>query len=485
MRAFALVLSVSVLTGTVLWAGDDPVSTENVSLTDGTLEEGWVVSVPSGSFDFVNARHDGLSGRPVMGISVGVADFGGGASYPLVGLYDANLALDPTGDTPDFASGISAGPLPGGGAYLDYAYVSLGGPYYPVSEPQHVVVQLPPGDPGTLGIGLDRTGPLGGFSGWTSDGYVTLSSRLDMDLGLNVNVDVITELQGQGEALLRTHPVAGDETGDYVTVTTYTGDDVGFAFFGPAPGMLWMLFMWSPPRRITAGLPTLSDGQGSYARVGTVWPPGMGGYTFTFYGCAGVPGVIGSLVLMNDVTISTLPDPPTDWGVCDDGTYEEGWTVHLPSGPSDFFSVNFRNPYGKTPNMINDMRLAVMDFGTTVTAYPLSGVFPANYSVDPSGNTPDLSSPYEAAPFTFPPGIMSTTSGQLVVRTLAAPIPYGTVLTDDVHGVIQFPPGDKEWLTVGADRDSLPCASHWSDDAFTTPAHFFREANWGIRLGGN
>ncbi|MEW6742714.1 MAG: hypothetical protein AB1486_08140 [Planctomycetota bacterium] len=92
----------------------------------------------------------------------------------------------------------------------------------------------------------------------------------------------------------------------------------------------------------------------------------------------------------------------------------------------------------------------MMDFGTAVTAFPISGAYPANYTVDPSGWTPDLARPYDAAPHTFPPGSFVTTSGSLSLRIFNPPIPYSIVTNDDVHGVVQFPPGDSGWLAVGA-----------------------------------
>ncbi|MEW6747761.1 MAG: hypothetical protein AB1486_33960, partial [Planctomycetota bacterium] len=87
----------------------------NVTNTDGGCESYWVVSFPSGSSDYFNSRHDGLSGRPIAGVSTATADFGSGTSYPRTGLFDANITLDATGNTPDLATGTSAGALPGGG----------------------------------------------------------------------------------------------------------------------------------------------------------------------------------------------------------------------------------------------------------------------------------------------------------------------------------------------------------------------------------
>ncbi|MEW6741735.1 MAG: hypothetical protein AB1486_03165 [Planctomycetota bacterium] len=475
-----------------IWAraGDNPVASQNETHTDGVPESTWVVSIPCGSSDFFNTRFDGYSGRPIRGVSIGSADFSGGtAAFPVAGLFDANFTVDPTGNTPALTSGSSTGPVPGGGTVFNFVYANIPDTR-PRTEPQHVVVQFPPG--GTLlGVGADTSTSPSTFNGWTLTGYTTPAVPFTGgDWCLNLNIDAIAEVAAAGAGgRLRCFVNLNDETGDFIRVTVRAGGDLGLVYFGPAPGTVWMLFLsflGMPVSPVTGTLPTIPDPPGGYLRAGTTWPYGFGNTKLSFVAVSGVPGVKGSVGISNEVTISTLPDPPP-WGVKDDGSYESGWVVSVPAGPSDFFNVNF-NP-GFPPawvNNVTDFKLAVMDFGTTATAYPLTGVFPANYAVDPSGNTPDLATPYESAPLTFPPGAFCTTSGALIVRTFAAPIPYASLTSDDVHGVVQFPPGPS-LLAIGADTVSTFFWGHsfWTSTGYATPAAAFPNGNWGIRLGSN
>ncbi|MEW6742468.1 MAG: hypothetical protein AB1486_06895, partial [Planctomycetota bacterium] len=89
-------------------------------------------------------------------------------------------------------------------------------------------------------------------------------------------------------------------------------------------------------------------------------------------------------------------------------------------------------------------------------------------------------------PFTFVPLTFATTSGMYVTNDFGD-IPYATFGTDDVHGVIQFPPGDSGWLGVGGDTTptlAVVWGSTWTLNGYTTAANRFDAiAGWGIRLG--
>ena len=124
------------------------------SKTDGDTESGWFVQVPTGPSDFFNVRYDGVF--EVAGINIGVADFGATMTYPQVGIYDANMGLDPTGLTPDLASPVAEALSPPilGGPIGDRCLVTFGGTHS-VSGTIHATVQLPPGDSGLLAIHAD------------------------------------------------------------------------------------------------------------------------------------------------------------------------------------------------------------------------------------------------------------------------------------------------------------------------------------------
>ncbi|MEW6743980.1 MAG: hypothetical protein AB1486_14610 [Planctomycetota bacterium] len=472
--------------GTVLsvvpaFAGDSAQTTWNQTNTDGSVESGWVVSFPTGDSDFFNSRHDGLIGRPIQGVSVASADFGSGLSYPVAGLFDANFTLDPTGNTPDLSAGIGV-PVPGGGAIYNWVYGSLGVTYFPASEPQHVVCQLPPGDSATLAIGNDdETTTL--FSGWTMDGFTTPANG-GYNFGMNANIDVSQELVGS-DGVLGLYRDLTDETGDFLATTVGFQDVLGFVFFAPHAGSGWMMFLSSfgaPEQKVSGVLTTLPDGSSAYRRLALGWLPGLGGLTLNLVAVSGVPGVPGSVGVSNEVTIVTVAEPQYKWGVWDDCSFETGWVVSIPVGPSDYFNVNFNNPLAPKPNEITGIAIAVLDFGTTATAFPVSGAFPANYTVDPSGNTPDLANPYDAAPFPLPPVAYTSTCG-LPWREFGTPIPYSSVLSDDVHGVMQFPPGDAGLVGVGGDTTPpISGKTGWTIDGYRTPANMTDSVNIGIRL---
>ncbi|MEW6745632.1 MAG: hypothetical protein AB1486_23015 [Planctomycetota bacterium] len=491
MRIPGLLAAAFVLLALSATAQDVPPQHLNVTNTDGACESYWVVSFPSGSSDFFNSRHDGLQGRPIAGVSTATADFGSGTSYPRTGLFPANFTLDATGNTPDLTSGASAGPLPGGGVVYNYVFGAFAANYAPPGEPNHVATQFPPGDSATLAIANDDTSTTL-FSGWTQDGYTTPAYG-GYNFGLNAVVDRIAELQGIApfEGGLAQYLYASDERGDFLRATVATGDFYGLLYDNATSGVLWQIwlsFLGVPFKRLSPTLFTFPSGGGGYLRAGDFWPFGFGGFTFNFVAVSGMPGVPGSVRVSNEVTLVTLPDAPCNWGIKDDGTIESGWVVSIPGGPSDYFSNYFNCGITPPVNNVTSFKLAVLDFGGTATAFPLSGVFIANATLDPSGWTPDLSHGWGVQPFTFPPLVFATTSGRYVTNDISPDIPYSTFGTDDVHGVVQFPSGLSS-LGIGADTTPTPTVvwgSTWTNDGYQTPANRFDSvAGWGLRLGSN
>ncbi|MEW6745631.1 MAG: hypothetical protein AB1486_23010 [Planctomycetota bacterium] len=492
MRSFGLLAGAFVFLTLSATAQDVPPQHLNVTNTDGACESYWVVSFPSGSADFFNSRYDGLQGRPIAGVSTATADFGSGTSYPRTGLFPSNFSLDPTGNTPDLTSGCSADALPGGGMVYNYVYGAFSSHCVPYGEPNHVATQFPPGDSATLAIANDDTSTTL-FSGWTQDGYSTPAYG-GYNFGLNAVVDRVAELQGAGpfEGGLVQYLYASDERGDFLTATVATGDFYGLLYDNATSGVLWQIwlsFLGAPFKRVSPTLFTFPSGGGSYLRAGDPWPYGFGGFTFYFVAVSGMPGVPGSVRVSNEVMLVTLADAPCNWGIKDDGTFESGWVVSIPTGPSDFFSNYFNCGFTPPVNNVTDFKVAVADFGSSYTAYPLSGVFIANATLDPSGWTPDLSHGWGVQPFTFPHGGGGTTTSGFCTNDINPDIPYSTFGTDDVHGVIQLPPGDSGWLGILGDTTPTPTVTWGStstNDGYRTPANRFDAiAGWGLRLGSN
>ncbi|MEW6747545.1 MAG: hypothetical protein AB1486_32840 [Planctomycetota bacterium] len=221
---------------------DVPPQHLNVTNTDGSCESYWIFPWV-GPSDYFNSRYDGLSGRPIAGVSTATADFGSTTSYPRTGLFPANFALDATGNTPDLTSGCSAGALPGGRVVYNYVYGSFSSHCIPYGEPNHVVTQLPPYDSATLSIANDDTSTTL-FSGWTQNGYTTPAYG-GYNFGLNAVVDRIYELQGIGpfEGGLAQYLYRTDERGDFLTVTVGTRDFYGLLYDNATSGVLWQVWL--------------------------------------------------------------------------------------------------------------------------------------------------------------------------------------------------------------------------------------------------
>lgn len=472
------------------------------------IDSGWVVGFPTGSSDYFNTAHPVVSGigdsesmadgLPVTSMAVAVTDFGSGRTYATVGVFNSNLALDTTGNTPDLASPISSVSSPALSPPALYQFVvwNLSEAAIPAGSTKvHGVGQLPPGDSGLLGIGADSTAshPGVGTSGFTTDGYATPSIvGTFFDFGLNPGQDnsattSCKQSDRKPHGRMRCSNLQqGVGQGDHLTTTVKAGDNLNLAFYGSKSGDKLRLYFnvapCTPAVAIGPVLPTIpdADGDGTFIRLNSTWPSGFGGQTFRFSAVWGNPACGNPGVgFTNCVTIITGLDPT--FGLCDDGTIESGWVVQIPSGSSDYFSNNHGD--GSAQNGIVGLTISVLDFGTATPAYPTSGVSNANLGVDGTGNTPDIGAPLASvSPFTFPSLTFATTSGQYISHAVSI---SGGSLSTNVHSWVQFPPGDSGLLGVGADSSSgTNGCSFFSLDGYSSPAISFF-TNWGMRVATN
>ena len=474
----------------------------------GLVDGGWVVQFPTGSSDYFDSTfvvvpgigngEDGNIGLglPTTGVAISVTDFGSGRTYGLIGNFQSNLTLDGSGETPDLAAPIggtlTSPPLSPPPLFQFVSFDLAEGGIPGGTTRLHVVAQLPPGDSGLLGIGADSgsTGTTGGLSGFTTDGYTTPSIGASfLDFGLSTGQDnsattSCKQADRKPHGRLRASNLQqGVGEGDKLTVTVKAGDTLNLAFFGTKSGDKLRLYFnvapCTPAVAIGPVLPTIpdADGDGTFIRLNATWPAGFGGQTFRFSAVWGNPACSNPGVgFTNCVTVITAADPT--FGTCDDGTIESGWVVQIPSGSSDYFNNNFGNGTGHAS--LTSLTISVLDFVTATPAYPTSGVSNANLGVDASGNTPDIGAPLATvSPFTFPSGSFDTTSGLYHSHAIAVP---GGSLGTNVHGWVQFPPGDSGLLGVGADSSSgTNGCSFFSLDGYSSPAVSFF-TNWGIRV---
>lgn len=130
-----------------------------------------------------------------------------------------------------------------------------------------------------------------------------------------------------------------------------------------------------------------------------------------------------------------------------DGNYEGGWVVQIPSGSSDYFNVRTDAAGGTGAAGIH---VNVADFGSS-TPFPYVGITGSNTSLDPTGNTPDLSTTYGDNLG----GLSSWLTGSTFVSvnnqfSSSANVSLGA----GTHVVLQFPPFDPGLLGVGGDSDT-------------------------------
>src|SRR5262245_25244314 len=93
----------------------------------------------------------------------------------------------------------------------------------------------------------------------------------------------------------------------------------------------------------------------------------------------------------------------TIWSGPKGGLCDSAWVVTFPTGPSDYFDQTFTVNPGSSVALNTEngdlngvlpftgVSVSVADFGSGRN-YPLVGVFASNLVLDPSGETPDLSS---------------------------------------------------------------------------------------------
>lgn len=517
MKRAVLALGFLLLGVTRLLASGDAASAVWVTDVHGAMDSGWGVSFPAGPSDFFSVGHDVIAGSgnseelvdglPVNGLAVSIADFGTTATFPRVGVYNPNLGLDASGNTPDLGAPITEvlSPARAVSPFFNYVHFELPeGAISGGSTKAVAAVQFPPGDT-SLSVGADSNSSGVGNSGFTTDGYASASITVSfLDWGINVGQDnSSTTSCKQADRIpngrLRVSGGNNPGSGDHLTLTVASGDPLNISFFGNAPGDKLLLYLMTPGTciPITPIGPVLNTqyddngggpDDGSFQRVQTNWPVCSGaGITATFsavWGNAACGDFSAGAGFTNCITIITIPDPPVTYPFVDDGTIESAWIVQFPSGPSDYFNNELGAPPAATCN-ITGLTVAVMDFVTAVPEYPTAGVSNANLVLDPGGGTPDISGAgllAVIAPFTFASGTVASTSATYTTQPVSVP---AASLSTDVHGWVQFPKGDPGLLGVGADSSSASAgASFFSLDGYTTPSTPFL-VNWGIRLQAN
>lgn len=164
---------------------------------------------------------------------------------------------------------------------------------------------------------------------------------------------------------------------------------------------------------------------------------------------------------------------------------DSGWVVIFPTGSSDYFSqafaavatLNVEDGTVSKSMPIKGVGVASSDFGTSQT-YPTVGVFRPNVSLDPGGNTPDLSLPIATSTETYVTAPLFTYQDYDTTAQASIPLSDATTLS-----VVQLPPGDSGLLGVGADSNAAPGTSGFTQDGFATPSVTLTFLDFGMAIG--
>src|SRR5262245_14245627 len=175
----------------------------------------------------------------------------------------------------------------------------------------------------------------------------------------------------------------------------------------------------------------------------------------------------------------------TLWSTAAGDLMDSGWVVTFPTGSSDYFDVTYDVVAGigdvespaawpaRDPNAgrgrvaggldIKAIAVSVADFGSG-RHFPQLGIFPSNLVLDPTGETPELSSPI--AKLSDPPLPPSPLFEFVLYEFPAsAPIPSGS---SKIHAVGQLPVADSGLLGIGADSGSASGGSGFTQDGYAT-----------------
>jgi hypothetical protein len=161
----------------------------------------------------------------------------------------------------------------------------------------------------------------------------------------------------------------------------------------------------------------------------------------------------------------------------DDGGSEFIWKLNNPSGASDYFSVDFDSLLAGTT--VRGVAPA-QDESTAALSptFARTGIYGDNLTLDPLGNTPDLSSP-----------LVEITGSSVFIGLDCKFTPFNvpgagglSMGSTNVHVVYQFEPNDSSMWLCG-DSSSTPSGRSFnSADAYTTPATSVTR-NHMIRVG--
>jgi len=508
---------------------------------DGTAESSWKVRNPSGSKDCFNVDFDDMAGdMTVTGIALQTwqTSASGPQGLRFIALCPDNVAVDSTGRTPDLRNPLShIGRLDG--------TVPITGNPGPSAGfcPPMVVFDTPDVTVGTTGGAHAVTGFMTGDSStWLCADSSSFSDSRPRRSHFTSTAYRSPALAMSTNVMARLVGVVPPPAGGSASLTVNNGaNDVVFSETDPVVITLWSTASVQPTRYLQGihfgsgfiPLPgfilftgfenssSISDlTQGSIC--GTAAPPCSltGPFSFDFLAfyednddlflgspIVKVTNLVGCTITPGHVLAC---NPCVCFGQKDDGFMDGSvWKVGNPSGAAHYFNVRMDNSDSNTRSTctdvaaggpvstITDFEIASWDFCGTGPSWGSIAIYPADLSLDPSGNTPLLGSPIVsattlrmppgAADFSYPATIYDCPDTRGSTNSaLAASAP--------IQMAAGWKPGDScTWMA--SDDDAIdddatstgPCtvapstSSYFSLNGFSTPAIPFH-VNWMMRI---
>jgi hypothetical protein len=452
-----------------------------ISYDDGGAETSFKINFPSAAgegFD-VDFNADG-AGSVAMGCALEIYVTSGSASLKYVGLFPDNLALDASGRTPDLNNPLAMLTNPTGGPAVGIFCPTSATGFTTYDTPDvvlgtggvHISTAFPTGDSSTwlctdlfASNGSSHTGPRHTF--FTTDDYVTPASYPFTHMNWMMRLAGSPPTPNGGAFLINGSTAATVQAGTTLALQFWSSDTVNPTKY--LEGIVVGPFIPIPAIILQTGLENFTPiPVPNLGQLDGPAPCSAVGVTLTWEAFFadnldlkknGKP----KIKLTNTATLSIVQSgiccPSLCFGIRDDGGYNNIiWKVQNPAGSKDYFNVHMGHTGpGSSPGcaVVNNL-LAVeavtWDFCGN-QCWGEVGIYQANLTQDPSGNTPDVSAPLASvggASACFPGGAFTGDSG--FPATLYDTPDLVATTAIDYHTAVHWTTGDS-CLWVGSDTD--------------------------------
>jgi len=171
------------------------------------------------------------------------------------------------------------------------------------------------------------------------------------------------------------------------------------------------------------------------------------------------------------------------------------WKVSNPAGPSDWFNVNMGVPTSGVTSLTS-ADVSSFDFCAIGGCWANVGIYPSNLSLDPSGTTPDVTSPLAQVSGSSACMAVAASDGTCPITVYdTADYTVDSASDGGVHVAAQWPNGDS-CIWLGSDTDGIdsPCGvvvpndgthSLFTSSGYASPGAQFTGANWVMQISWN